>query len=487
MGNTENDLASDEALREEILREMQYAIENPGASDQFEALKMIEEKASEFGISIIDRSKHPKNLNFVDAIIEGDYYGFSSPIAFETKNVIDAYSINHRITEFLYRLEQESEIRSVLFVILDAKGEVDWVSIQESIIDFRERFDIKIVNFEDFTGFSVPKKVNKKIYNALGSVHGQFTSKFDISLYTDKFFRDEYTESILDSISKNRLVLCLGAGVSSSAKVPGWNDLIERMWSKAVRGRSPLTSVSDKDIQFELSSLVGDSALIKARTLASIANLGLFDKIRTELYSAYSEESSLISALADFVKEKSNQNGLSHIITYNYDNLLEQALEMRSAEFSTVFEDFDEARENCMEIYHVHGFLPPISATLESRHKKSIVFSEDSYHQQMSQVYSWPNLTMFESFSNNCCVFVGCSMTDPNVRRLLELSQQRRPGARHWVILRAPEFKENSSDLNVIRSRIVNIQMKTLLSLGVRVIWIKSYDEIPQLIRKWLN
>jgi hypothetical protein len=107
-----------------------------------------------------------------------------------------------------------------------------------------------------------------------------------------------------------------------------------------------------------------------------------------------------------------------------------------------------------------------------------IVFSEDSYHDQFVDPFSWSNLTQLNKFTQNSCLFVGLSMTDPNLRRLLDVAKRRdgKGGNRHYVILK------RSSDSS--RNRMMeSLREQDAASLGISILWVDEFGEIPRLIK----
>jgi SIR2-like domain len=136
-------------------------------------------------------------------------------------------------------------------------------------------------------------------------------------------------------------------------------------------------------------------------------------------------------------------------------------------------------QEEKLSIYHVHGYLPPIEELVDKNHEEALVFNENSYHSQFYDYYSWSNMLLLNAFCDSHCIFIGCSMIDPNMRRLLEFSQKRIPGNRHFVFLKLENNSEDDFELNIARNKIIKTQENTLLELGVEVIWYKEYSDIP--------
>jgi hypothetical protein len=156
----------------------------------------------------------------------------------------------------------------------------------------------------------------------------------------------------------------------------------------------------------------------------------------------------------------------------------------------------------------VHGYLPS-SGKLTTKNK--VVLSEDGYHQQYSDVYGWSNLIQINKFKDYNCVFIGLSFSDPNLRRLLDISKNERGDneIHHYCIKKRLDqddiekklkklLRENNeiledkmrAELGLLEfsNELVNLMEKfeenDALSFGVGIIWVTSYDDIPEVLNK---
>ena len=60
-----------------------------------------------------------------------------------------------------------------------------------------------------------------------------------------------------------------------------------------------------------------------------------------------------------------------------------------------------------------------------SRAKKSlIVLGEKEYHKIYQEPYNWGNIEQLHALNRNVCFFIGLSMNDPNLRRLIDGSNE---------------------------------------------------------------
>jgi hypothetical protein len=68
-------------------------------------------------------------------------------------------------------------------------------------------------------------------------------------------------------------------------------------------------------------------------------------------------------------------------------------------------------------IFHVHGSIVPFSGKRDAR--QNLIFQETSYHQVSGSTHSWQQ-NLFQHYAlRDRVVFIGLSMSDPNIRRWL--------------------------------------------------------------------
>src|SRR5207302_3936018 len=87
-----------------------------------------------------------------------------------------------------------------------------------------------------------------------------------------------------------------------------------------------------------------------------------------------------------------------------------------------------------IKLIHVHGYVPKDKPNLEYRH--NIILSEDEYHNLYMNSLHWSNHVQYDRFGFSTCLFIGFSMTDPSVRRLMDAAAIGGSNASHFCILR---------------------------------------------------
>lgn len=196
------------------------------------------------------------------------------------------------------------------------------------------------------------------------------------------------------------------------------------------------------------------------------------DAISEAIWSEYQPKGTktIIGTIADIISVKKGL--ISSAITYNYDDLLETALGPDKVQTIGRASDIERGK---FPIYHVHGILPHEKNKGETVLANAIL-SENQYHKLYEEAFHWSNVEQLHALQRNTCFFIGFSIADPNLRRLLDIAKS---DGRHFVFLCRKEFsvcenQKNEENLRV-HERLMN-------SLGLNVIWFEDFHELPKLL-----
>jgi hypothetical protein len=80
-------------------------------------------------------------------------------------------------------------------------------------------------------------------------------------------------------------------------------------------------------------------------------------------------------------------------------------------------------------------------------------------------------------------LFIGCSLTDPNIRRLLDVWREFKMQHNHFAMLRDPTYrKERTGSDNLVDGPRLMVETEILVDRGVTPIWYATHDDVPMLI-----
>jgi hypothetical protein len=341
------------------------------------------------------------------------------------------------------------------------------------------------------------------------------------------------------------LVLYLGAGVSQSLGLPSWAELVRsltvRMMSEKVRSAvDALQTLNDEDRWSAVASVqpdvergadYGKPILMMARTIKDhlgdrlpliiaqhlYRRLGYFIRIKNgklvrvsrkwrwvrrtgQKLSRFSPEgesstelptSPLLDAIVALARAERGSSGVQHIVNYNYDDLVDEKLREKDVRCVTVRSGKDQLAPGVLPCHHVHGVLPLQGAlyNLRPTGRKIIgnfVFSEDEYHEEYADPYKWSNMTQMSLLGRHTGLFIGLSMEDPNIRRLIDVTHRQYPDVKHYAILsrRRPLGGAHDSKHSVLRNLYEEVETNSFERIGVRVIWVDRHEEIPAVLRE---
>lgn len=251
-----------------------------------------------------------------------------------------------------------------------------------------------------------------------------------------------------------------------------------------------ISSSVKKEIVENLIEQNNSSPLLQARFLRQ-GFADDFEKVLSDsMYNNLKKTSNLIDEIVRLCMPNRGKVGIQAIVNYNFDDLIEQNLQKSRIKFNSVYNEGVIVSNDELGIYHVHGFLPQNREEYHNISKSLLVFSEEGYHKLMLEPYNWANITQLNYLINNTCVFIGLSMTDPNLRRLLEISAQKHTEgeifSNHYTIMKRDKFGTAGSSSEIQKFESVNESMQESIyrELGVNVIWIDSYSEIPNILKK---
>jgi hypothetical protein len=290
--------------------------------------------------------------------------------------------------------------------------------------------------------------------------------------------RGPQVRSLREALRKGRLSLVCGAGVSVEAGVPAWGDLLIKLLDAMMERISKDHSLKlGEKAAAEFQKRHGASSLILGKYLKNNLGRDFEGAVRDALYAANTTNSRLIDSIVELSRPQRDARPLDSIITFNFDCLIEESLSAKNIHNKPIFSEAIKHDSNELPIYHVHGYLPRtgrIPADTE------LVFSEDAYHSQFIDPFSWSNLMQLTKLTQNTCLFVGISLTDPNMRRLLDVAWRKNPDKTmsHYLVRRLPRF----SDGDVLDEVSKLLEEQDANALGLNIIWIEEFSELPHVL-----
>ena len=200
-------------------------------------------------------------------------------------------------------------------------------------------------------------------------------------------FLEESKQVIKHAMANNKLIFFVGSGVSKNSGYPLWNEFIERF----VRG-----IYTDKNKPNHIDLLKIPQYYYNSRGSKE------YNDVVNEVFNIKASPNDIHERLLDFTPQ--------HIITTNYDELIERASENRGLFYSVVAKDQDlpYVLDNKM-IIKMHGDLKNMN----------IVLKEDDYLSYESNFRLIANYIR-ALLSTHVVVFIGYSLQDTNFNLIFQ-------------------------------------------------------------------
>lgn len=307
----------------------------------------------------------------------------------------------------------------------------------------------------------------------------------------------ELLRKLSDKYRSNGLVLVVGSGVSKSIDLPTWRELLSNLRADVAADllqASVDVEVSDREWNGALNAIeyqanrAGGSELILAREIKdhfkgdfekSVQNR-LYQSIRGPLKRSQLPRSELFAALTWLCRAHRSSKGIRAVVNYNFDCLLESYLKKDRQSVSPIAGPGGRRDDSDgLPMYHVHGYLPDPNSSAEVGR---IVFSEDDYQELYRYQLSWSTLIQLGLMTRYSCLFVGLSMNDPNLRRLLNVSHELSPKVRHVALL-SSRIAKGEAATKASTGLLERAGANSLAQLGVDVVWFNGHRQVPAAIR----
>jgi hypothetical protein len=275
----------------------------------------------------------------------------------------------------------------------------------------------------------------------------------------------EFRASLDDLARADRLVLLIGAGASYDSGLPGWNGLVTRLLQHALMREGVAQDLAQK----EADRLVEAKGPMPGASLArAILGNDRDEVLRGILYDAQGTEPGPIAqALADLIA--SFEGGI-FIITTNYDENVETTLRATfgdDAVRSVVpAGEFMASTFGSYVVNHLHGFIPRMGQILAP-----VILDERDFAMMDQDTL----VQLAELLVDPAALFVGMSLTDPNVVNPTYRAAATRTGVKHYGLF-VGEFRPETP--NAVRELIA----RRLERQCIRPVNLASYGQVSQFL-----
>ena len=314
------------------------------------------------------------------------------------------------------------------------------------------------------------------------------------------FSKPETTALIAQIAERKRLTLVIGAGWSADWGLPSWRELVSRLLQEHVAIRYGIYPSADRE-DFSRKILDSHDLVGAASIVRESLDEQFGEALRHALYkNRVGTFGNAALAVADvYYAWRARTDRQVTIVTTNYDTALEKALDLpifeeaRCAQGITSVDTVatpEQAtalvpanqREHSVPVFHLHGVLP-----ISDPAQGPLVFSEEDYTLQV-QGGRWQDALLRACLHDrrNVCLFLGMSLSDPNVLRHLFKADRKKMGMRPLFFL-PNQSRSSSPSVDPIRSHVERAERQRLARIGVSKESPNYFSQVPQLLREVSN
>jgi hypothetical protein len=271
-----------------------------------------------------------------------------------------------------------------------------------------------------------------------------------------------------------RVTLIVGAGASMEVLLPSWRELLRRLLQTVAADDAALTTAEAEaewvDLTLNAEDLLAAGAVVEVMAADELDEL-----LPEQLYAPDGPNSFEPGPIAHQVAylRTTFSDGLT-ILTTNYDDLIERALLARGVAKKNVKSYVRRKKKlptGAVPVTHLHGFAG------RDGDPKGLVLTEEHYH-RMQRGRSWQEKYVTDCLENTLCLFIGTSLTDPNLIRYLY--GYKHPAQKHAAIfVRQAESDDAQPEVRAMRERAI---CERWARCGVEAVIVDHFGDAAQLV-----
>ena len=315
-------------------------------------------------------------------------------------------------------------------------------------------------------------------------------------------------EKLQSIYGRDGIVLALGSGISIDSGLPDWKNLLKRLTPECISGAND--DLFDQLLAHDftlpvIASILEEHCRDRNEFIERVRSClyrdfpffpdGVTKSNRKELIRTIRNTNSTLRAVAALcaVRKRGALTYIANprihaIVSFNLDALLQAYVYARFEKrlLRTIERPSASRRSEKINVYHMHGFVrfDRKAGDLKKEAPDAVILTEQDYFNFFNDSTSLFNYTFLYLLREFSCLFIGLSMQDENIRRLLHYSKTERvrsllnegvgtnvreKSLRHFAILKRNELEWMNDGVE-----------KSLLPLGTRVLWIDDYDELAE-------
>ncbi|MBP2275418.1 MULTISPECIES: SIR2 family NAD-dependent protein deacylase [Sphingomonas] len=247
---------------------------------------------------------------------------------------------------------------------------------------------------------------------------------------------------------RKRLGLALGAGVSQSAKLPSWNELITRI-TREIETRA---TTKGPDLGRETAPMQAQILQTRFRKFvesgtafpATLVNHrdGMIATewrklLRDTLYEGITDPNTVVASHPYFEELAALAFNVPVVVTYNFDDFLERALATSPRRphgtigYYSAWGPHFVVQEDRPVVYHPNGYIPFQAI---DRYSEEVILTEEALSNQIIDTVRGSFALLLNYFCKSSCLLLGFSLTDPGFRSLLRQAARSAPGTVHYYV-----------------------------------------------------